>query len=1149
MEAPGDLNLYHLFPKERLFEDSNGDGYPDKLRLRLEIASGLKDCTVWAGLLNLSARIVQQVMSIDSPLIKKADSARRNPGPTLSVALPRKAASFPAGIRRFTRNHLYIEGSCEQAMGRLLNSLALSNEKEIAPLPNEWEMIQISSDGKAVDVHNQKNGKLTTLPIYDPPEKPSDRNPLGPESIEDLIDFPNTIYGLNDLKDPRSKLLKLNIELASKTLSSEAGISLADFLALYVLESTDIMLPIAFARDLKEISGTLQIFQKERGIDQPEQAGIRLCEGRIVVSGDERGLSKMFRHWAVIMAASLKQEPEKEDAFFRILTKIQNLISGRAPRGRWGRKIIRAVESRAPLPPSEAGSRKWIESACRLLEIPFPPLKAKEPLRRRISWPDEIGRIDKCIEEIPEGIGLLEGQVFVSRSLTTRLECRKRWESMLTCKGYIPRLQVLNTYKPGFSWLTEAVLPALTPIQKQVDTACMSFQSYTPSPSDNLKGLEMKSRWLQEAFPGPDCIAQNFGWPPERIRFQCDPQLTEAYRFQALDKTGRILFEDGFTPFESCMAFIGHQKENGCVHPTASGIRLRQNGTLLYQRMIASDRERFWRILQNRWLPEMEAEMAARLHQVVKNDQPLFWEQVRLEVAIDESDERLPIGQERICPMEALHEDIYFGLLDFFSGFCAAHGITDQEAHFGRILPVVSAVAKKGKPAASLIARPSSLSDSETIRPMPSPRVVAISFSKNRCLVSLTDTADDLTLNEKRMIGRIAEAWNIDLTFDGLLFQANLSIPEKSRRDLPAHIEMNHPPPMNRTIGLAETGAWVARFEKFPHLKVACGGTSVQGRAIPVVEAFLQGSGIHTSIAKTRALKPTLLLIARHHANEVSSTNAALSLCWKLSQTRSGRETLRHVNLACIPLENPDGVATYEALLPECEDHILHAARYNALGAEWYGDYLSDSPRFPEAAVKTRLWHRWLPAYVLDAHGVPNHEWVQPFGGYLNYRFREYWIPRAFLFVILPFIDDPEHPEHEHAKTLAKSFGDRLSNENDIQELNRSLKGRYERYARRFAPEVFPKSATEHLEIMPPGPRISRTNFGYRARPVTRNEIISEVVDEGATGEWLEKCVRAHLIIADTLLSFLADHPKSRLETVRRSNGFLSVGWQRSNGP
>ena len=111
-------------------------------------------------------------------------------------------------------------------------------------------------------------------------------------------------------------------------------------------------------------------------------------------------------------------------------------------------------------------------------------------------------------------------------------------------------------------------------------------------------------------------------------------------------------------------------------------------------------------------------------------------------------------------------------------------------------------------------------------------------------------------------------------------------------------------------------------------------------------------------------------------------------------------------------------------------DHKLHAARYNALGVEWYADYFADPPRFAEARVKPRLWHRWLPQIVLDAHGVPSHEWDQPFSGYVPPKpFQEFWLPKTFVYAIVPFIDRPDHPGHGMAGRLVNQMRQALAND------------------------------------------------------------------------------------------------------------------------
>ncbi len=157
---------------------------------------------------------------------------------------------------------------------------------------------------------------------------------------------------------------------------------------------------------------------------------------------------------------------------------------------------------------------------------------------------------------------------------------------------------------------------------------------------------------------------------------------------------------------------------------------------------------------------------------------------------------------------------------------------------------------------------------------------------------------------------------------------------------------------MDRLLKAAEVAGWVRRLGRLPDVCGWRAGSTWQGRPVWALEAALGGAGKTVSLPRLRLLKPTLLVNARHHANEISSTNAALALVWELAATEWGRAALKRVNVAVVPLENADGVATLEALLPGAADHKLHAARYNALGVEWYGDYFSDAPRFPEARVK-----------------------------------------------------------------------------------------------------------------------------------------------------------------------------------------------------
>ena len=592
-------------------------------------------------------------------------------------------------------------------------------------------------------------------------------------------------------------------------------------------------------------------------------------------------------------------------------------------------------------------------------------------------------------------------------------------------KGYRPRLTVLNAYKPGLSWLLEVVGPQLrkTPGLARVELA---FRPFSAGPNT----LEMESRWAQEIFPGPDLLAADLGWPAESIRLVQRSGLSEAYRIRAWDGENRLVFERGFTPRWTRLPYLPGRPQLGSVHPTCGGVRLARGRQVLLDVDIATDREVFWRRFQERWLPAIEARMLGRLKASRRHLPPAFWEEVRIEVALDESDQRLGLGEERVAPMEALHEDLYFVLLDFFRVFAEEHQLP-PEAQFGRIFPVVAAATAAGRPSGRLAARPlASAAEACGGRAFTRPRVAGLWSEGAALTLQMVFPQQVPAAEEAERMCAAGRARGHDLRCDPADRSVFLRLAApRPPRPAPAGPADVAAPPMDRLLKAAEVAGWVRRLGRLPDVCGWRAGSTWQGRPVWALEAALGGAGKTVSQPRLRLLKPTLLVNARHHANEISSTNAALALVWELGATEWGRAALKRVNVAVVPLENADGVATLEALLPGAADHKLHAARYNALGVEWYGDYFSDSPRFPEARVKPRLWRRWLPRIVLDAHGVPSHEWDQPFSGYAPGRFRPYWIPRAFIYAVIPFLDQPDHPgyagAHELARVMARALAAR----------------------------------------------------------------------------------------------------------------------------
>jgi hypothetical protein len=757
-----------------------------------------------------------------------------------------------------------------------------------------------------------------------------------------------------------------------------------------------------------------------------------------------------------------------------------------------------------------------------------------KPLRLRSRWKAEVHEVLELAARVPGGQGTIIGEVFVSKPLRIRRRLKAVLDKLLRQKGYDPEITVLNAYKPGLSWLMEQILPEIKKLSS-LHTLEFSYQPFAPAG----KALEMKSRWLQELFPGPEIVARSLGLDQGRVRISRRAALNSVYEIRALNSKGRIVFKSGFSPLWAAHHYLPQEPERGFVHPTTGGIKLLQGDRVILDENLRTDREVFWRLFQQKWLPLLERKMSQRIRKESFHGQTAFWEELRLDVSIDETDERLALGDERICPMEALHEDLYFVLLDAFSSFSKHHGLPDT-LHLGRIVPRVLSKAKGAVPFAGMTAKPlawrrppGDRMGSRSSRPP----VSSLTFENGAWGFEIRESASDGVLAAAKSRGFRAERSGknkLRLWVKALEFKP-------THRWLPSSI--SKAPPKNRLLKATEVSRWIERLGRLECIDAWQASRSLQGRPLWALEAVLKKKGTLTSHARLRLLKPTFLFNARHHANEVSSTNATLFMAWFLGSTRRGQDLLKHVNVVWIPLENPDGVSTLEELLPYGRDHKLHAARYNALGVETYGEYFDDEPTFPEALAKARLWRRWLPEVMVDHHGVPSHEWDQPFSGYAPFRFREFWIPRNFVYACIPFVNQPGHPHHKMAMGLSTLLGKAMKGVPGIIRGNRELSSRYRRYARGPEPDTFPDSKGEPLLVLPPLGRTYRTNFAVHYPEVTRSEIILEVPDEGASGRQLELCVQSHLKAEEALLRAFR-RTKGRIHTkAQPKTGLQHLTW------
>ena len=303
---------------------------------------------------------------------------------------------------------------------------------------------------------------------------------------------------------------------------------------------------------------------------------------------------------------------------------------------------------------------------------------------------------------------------------------------------------------------------------------------------------------------------------------------------------------------------------------------------------------------------------------------------------------------------------------------------------------------------------------------------------------------------------------------------------------------------------------------------------SYRGRTIAAIEVAKPDGATVRSRAKLAAIKPTHLIVARHHANEVASTTAALRFVELLATDPATTVLLDRCNIVVIPDENPDGTALHAMLMAEHPTWKHHAARYNAVGVE-FSDHMGDPDTiYGEARVRPRLMHEWRPDVVTDNHGVPSHEWWQPFAGGQNPpRFRiSYWLCQALIYGICRYF--PDTPHADFAAAMRETVSRAIAAEPDLAAANRIYAERYARWGHQYVPEMFP--ATYHgdmlwffnpLEITPDTlPR----DIAMREPKMVSAAWVTEVIDETAQGAHLALVAKAHLTANIALTKMMADN-------------------------
>jgi hypothetical protein len=687
--------------------------------------------------------------------------------------------------------------------------------------------------------------------------------------------------------------------------------------------------------------------------------------------------------------------------------------------------------------------------------------------------------------------------------------------------------------KSGLHWAMEEVLPKLKQ-EKEIHSIEILARAFQPE----KKHLDLVHRFLKELYPFDAILSAELSLPLERIQLQLNEERSvPMFQVIARDEQGRELISSSWEGWVESCPYMLNQPERGNVMVPFAGCRIYPKGEnkVLASQSFQTNQYRFWIWYQEFVLSQL-------VKQIGEQEGVPKFSRLECHVEMDAVDVKLPHLEEVSSVLEALHEDIYFFTLHALHDHGKWVGDSGWDAP-GGILPFMHG-KMGGKPKAEI-----------ALYAMPTEHKVELVY-ENEEQMAIHPLPKGI-MDQGRITAVTKSGEKLSFLFSGLS-DAQL---EKSCGDWLANAApgLQKPPGTNESLNEKSLASdvfvnedvekWLeTRKSKLPGQAVPI-DFSFNGRWIWLVELFAKGRTDETisSFQKHSLYKPTFFLNARHHANEVSSTNAALQF---IEQVSDDKNLLKRINLVIVPLENVDGAALHADMAAEHPYWKLHAARYNACGLEYAKYQFQPDAPFGEARVYPIVWQRWVPDVILDDHGVPSHEWIQPFSGYNSPpRFPvSYWIPSSRMYTIWRELTDAAPHQREAHSSLRSFVAKRLDEDQTVAEDNAMWLSTYRRWGNDFDAVHFPVELSNGSIAYT---RESKSNqesheFIERFSQWVTADLMTEVNDETVYDKELAACKHAHHVVHQAILDWMSEREvKIQLKTEPLENGTIRIGLER----
>lgn len=613
------------------------------------------------------------------------------------------------------------------------------------------------------------------------------------------------------------------------------------------------------------------------------------------------------------------------------------------------------------------------------------------------------------------------------------------------------RATIRASYKSGFFWLYEEVIPRARTIG-----ANRLLVRY-PQTSD-----EHPDRFLQALYPIAAILDQ------ANLAHAFEPAPGQAWRYEAiLYREETLLWRGTLTP-----------PLNDAGEPQA-GFVLFRGRTPCHRAQIPTDAARLWQWFWQEVRPEILRQRPLITVITAKLSEPDF------------------SGDSALASMtEALEEDLYFSVAEALKTAAGASP-TDRGTPTGWVIPVViNAPQSPTRAKATLVEwgeEADALIDLEASPPITIRTREAKTLEievEDRAATSLLEGL--YRLEQKGLLPPWESRWP-----KGHRVRVVARGEPGNARDLPPL-----PPGEGRRSPVQSALGPMSPREIWESARTLGDET---GLGLDLLGYSFLGRPIVALSSAKREGAPSLLVTAGQHANESTGPAAALRLARSLAHHDQ-------LNLAILPLENPDGAALHRALIQLNPAHMHHAARYTARGHDLQAR--TEGHPLWENAARERAFLRYRPQIHLNLHGYPAHEWTRPFSGYLPRNFEAWTLPMGVLTILVY-----RNPDRNLAEDLAAAIAGALARHEALKTLTQRAIAIRERHTSTRPYELidgFPFLMIEERPDKPSG------NLPGRHPEFGRFTVITEMPDETVYGQPFELLVEAHCLVGETVAGWLS---------------------------